>query len=698
MGKIRIFVQDEFEPGNSIELFISTDFSYSYLLKLIETKMNIKLSEYNITLNGEPFRESSMKKLINDSVIKICEKIDTNNIIKECFINTKFIESDYNEDHEIIQRDSLSSILTISLLKFIAKYINNQLISKIKSPLKEIIETVKKDMNFTGDPQSDIKAILNNVSGNNIFEYCKYVSKIVTKKELNYIINLLNDKEKIKESEDFWSKLMRFEELNSFFEEELEKALRKSYFDYSVISLTVYENNNRREYLNARKKCPNLVKKLLFHGTQVDPISKIITTKFKYTRKAFYGMGIYFSDMLDYISFYAGGSNYLTRRQSFGKILSAGETFTCIGSEIYYDEYKFRPIYNFDLWVNELDHFPTYEELKEKYPDKMVIKNGIHFAKVEPYQGQVIKKDQIEKEEKIGNFIGTEYVITEPSQYFPLYGLTLERNEYFVIWRDPNFIGENEYKEYLLERKLFLNQKAKMNAYFESSTEEALRLICRKRYNKIILISSIGLDRSGQKFVEIARKILGFNVFVLFFSDNSEHFSWLNKFKNFLYTHISDFFEEYIMNYNEVGLKQLRNKIQKYYNDLLIPDFTPDFLSFPNYIKGGMYQNVKFSDNSRNFRTGKLFNRFYNCYINMDKNGNISVDSYSSSLWDITLDEDNMEITLNSNNFYLYGSKEGKASSFKYMKRGHYKKVGDDFLIIFEGKSLAINSKVAITR
>ena len=38
--------------------------------------------------------------------------------------------------------------------------------------------------------------------------------------------------------------------------------------------------------------------------------------------------------------------------------------------------------------------------------------------------------------------------------------------------------------------------------------------------NKIILITSVGMDLSGKKFVEIARKILGFDVVVLFFSSN----------------------------------------------------------------------------------------------------------------------------------------------------------------------------------
>ena len=72
----------------------------------------------------------------------------------------------------------------------------------------------------------------------------------------------------------------------------------------------------------------------------------------------------------------------------------------------------------------------------------MVENQGVHFARVEPNQGQIRKKDEIEKDIKEGRFIGTEYVITEMDQILPLYGLKFKRNEYFVIWRDNHFKGD----------------------------------------------------------------------------------------------------------------------------------------------------------------------------------------------------------------------------------------------------------------
>ena len=485
---------------------------------------------------------------------------------------------------------------------------------------------------------------------------------------------------------------MKFDEFNSFFENELENALKNSYFDYSVISMALYEKSRRKKYLKERQKCPNCIKRVLFHGTQIDPISKIVTNEFKYTRKAFYGMGIYFSDMLDYIGFYAGGTDYDTRRDNWCKIIPIQKTFSCVAAEIYYDEKKLKNIYDFSLRVPNLDHFPTYEEIESKYKKKMVVKNGIHLAKVEPSRGQVVEEINIPIEEKKGNFIGNEYAITEMDQMLPLYGLTLQRNEYFVVWRDNHF-GKKDYKlsQYLAQRKLFLNKTAKMNVYFENSIEDALRIIARKKYNKIILISNIGLDLSGKKFVEIARKILGFDVVVLFFSANKNHFNWLKDFNNALYTDNSNFYEKYVLNYNEKGLKDLKNSVENNYK-IKFPNFTKDFLQFPKFINGDKtYKETNFSEACEYFKHGRIYNSHTRNYINMSKKGKITLTKNNdASVWDITLD--NGEITLFSNNYYLYLNDEGNLDSNEFMKIGKFQKMNEEYAINFEGNNLSIET------
>ena len=269
----------------------------------------------------------------------------------------------------------------------------------------------------------------------------------------------------------------------------------------------------------------------------------------------------------------------------------------------------------------------------------MIEPNGIHFIKVDN-NGDALPGNPLEEIKK-GKFTGNEYAITEKYQMLPIYSLTVRRNEYFILWRDPNFKGKNEYTDFLLQRKLYCIEKARMNIYFESSTEEALKFLQRRRYNKVILITSIGLDLSGIKFVEVARKIFGFNLMVLFFSSNKNHLKWIQRFPNCLYTNSADIYEEYISNFNESGLKNLKKKVEIKYNISLM-EFSNDFLSYPNYRNCGQYSELDFSNFSPYIMSVKINYKNKNTFLCIDK---------KSDVWDITIIED--EITLFSNGYYL---------------------------------------------
>ena len=334
----------------------------------------------------------------------------------------------------------------------------------------------------------------------------------------------------------------------------------------------------------------------------------------------------------------------------------------------------------------------------------MVEKNGIHFIRVEPEDGRVISKQDIIIEEKKGKFIGREYVITEMDQIFPLFGVTLKRNEYFVIWRDPHFGDKNEYTYYLEERRNYLNQIGKMNAYFEPCTEKALEIIKRKKYNKIIIISSIGLDLSGKKFIEIARKILGFDVMVLFFSANNNHLKWIQNFPNALYTTTITYYEKYIRNYNEKGLLSLKKEIEKNYKISL--KFTENFLQFPKYIDNKDYMNVKFKEECPYFKKVIIKNKKSKkaLFMNEDKDRTVELVSYEgqdirSLIWYVTLI--NGEITLFSNNSYLdYDKKKNMVKGFQFMKRWKYQKENEYYYFYYENnnKILTINGENLIVR
>ena len=590
-------------------------------------------------------------------------------------MNIKFFNL---EENSIYPKEKLDGLLNLCLMKYLSEfYDNEQLLNKLTPIIKDIIIKLRKNIDFTHDNKKNIYNLLKETKGNNILIYSQYINLIINSQTIDKLNNNLSE-EKRKKVDNFWKNLSKYKEYNTFFEKELIKDLKKTKFDYSVISLGILETKNELEYQIKKKICPNMEQKLLYHGSQIGPISSILTTEFKYAKKPFYGMGIYFSDIIDYISFYSGGTNLDSRRDNFGHIIPINSTFSFIGSEVFYDKKKFKQIKDDSLYIDELDHFPSYEELKIKYSDKMVEPNGIHFIRVDN-DGDSLSESCFLKERKKGLFLGNEYAVTEKYQILPIYSLTVKRNEYFVLWRDPNFEGENEFTDYLFERKLFCMEKAKMNIYFESCTEEALKFLLRRKYNKVIIITSIGLDLSGKRFIEIARKILGFDVMVLFFSVNENHLKWIQNFPNCLYTNESDIYEDYITNFNENGLKKLKKNVEEEYN-ITLKDFSNDFLSYPNFIKGGEYSSLKFEPFNSYLRHVKIIcNNNNQClYINGKKE---NTEKKEVNIWDVTILDN--EITLFSNGLYLDLDKDNEnVIGCQYMKIWQFKIVDGYYAFI----------------
>ena len=694
---VNVYIEND--NGKVVLVECPSKTSFIKLKELVKEKnLAKKIKFLYFLIKGSTFDESNKNEIINleegDKIIIMNERIDEGGVFTKFHVNINLNESDE-------KRIPLNGILRLILIKYIASNIDADQIES--EEIKKIILELQKDIKMKDNPQEDIKTNLEQNDGNNILAYSNYVCSIIND---NIIYDLLNHASSKKKNDilKYWSVLSKYEPFNKLFEVELFKAIERSYFDYSLIGLSLYQQTNRKKFIETMEKCPNLVVRYLFHGTQLDPISKIITNGFLYTRKAFYGMGIYFSDMLDYVSFYSGGKNYDSRRDNFGSILEVNDTFSCVSAEVYYNKSKKREIYDYSLFVDELDHFPTYQELKRDYPNQMVENQGIHFARVEPNQGQIRKKEEIEDDIKEGRFIGTEYVITEMDQILPLYGLKFKRNEYFVIWRDNHFKGDNDYSDYLKERKLFIYEIAKMNAYFESSLEKALEIIKRKKSNKIILISNIGLDKAGKKFVEVARKILGFNVMVLFFSANPDHFSWLQEFPNALYTSNEDFYQKYILNYNEKGLLDLKKEVEECYDINL--KFEDNFLKFPKFVNFAEYNEIKFNEKSPNFKKVTIKNSKTKSILCMDdnrkpcfkSNSDLDVKKY---IWYVTLM--NGEITLYSNDSYLGGNVDSKkATGEEFMQRFKYEEIKNnkytEYLIYYNDKNnvLTVSGNQAI--
>ena len=630
------------------------------------------------------------KEIYSEQKPKKEEKIKYDDYKKKIKINLNFF-SDKNlaNDDDDTETTELSGILKLCLLVFIANFFKKEELGKIeKEEIKEIITNLQNEIEFTENLKENIKSTLKDKSGNNILEYAKYINEIVNKNDIDSLINILHDKKE--EIIKFRKSLSKYKSYNEFFEEEITKHLKLSIFDYSVVSLVILDRIIRKSYETAKKKCPNVIKKFLYHGSQIDPISSIMTTEFKYAKRPFYGMGVYFTDMLDYVGFYCGGVDEKTRRADFRKILPVESTFSIIASEVFYDEKKFKQIENDDLYVADLKTFPSYADLTKYYKNKMVQPNGIHYIEVEIDRGDSLDKSKISKFKEEGKFIGTEYAITELNQIFPLYSLTLKRNEYLIIWRDPNFKGENKFTNYLKEMKFFANQIAKMNIYFETQTEEALKLIERKKYNKIILISSIGQDLSGKKFIEVAREILKCKAICLFFSNNKEHLKWIQNFPNALYTNTNTYYEKFITNFNKEGLNSLKKSIEEAYN-INLPKFTDDFIEFPLFAEGGQYDRLTISKKYNFFRHVKLLNKTTDRYIGIrNKNGGeifTTREKKEASIWDVIIM--NNEITLYSNGYYLSNPTDDDFVFInQYMEPWSFDLFGDNnnYLIIKKGE------------
>ena len=470
-------------------------------------------------------------KLYPDNQIISFEEGDTIYI----YIKQEQKNNEKNQQSKKINTN-LSKILHLFLVKFISTKIND-LESISNKILRSVISELKINIILIIDKLNNIKIYTKENFERNLISYANYIYATIGENEINnYIISTLEEK-KINEIIEFQNLLSIYEQYKSFFEETLSETLEKSYFEYSISGIQLLSIKDNNQYFEEAKKCQNIINKYLYHEipSNLDIVNNNILN---YSKKPFFGMGYYFTDSLDYLAYKSGEKN--------NKPISINSSFSCNISQVYYDNNLKKNIIDFSYFNNELDHFPTYEEINMNFSNKKVVKNGLHFAKVKSNSGQLINENDL-KEKNRNYLIGKEYVITENEQVLPLFNLDFKINESLIIWRDPAINENKSFAKVFNVSKMYINQFLRINAYFKDSIENALELIKRKKLNKIILISNIGLDLSGKKLMEIARKILDFPVIILFFSSNLNHLKWIKEEKNILYTRDTNFYKKYII-------------------------------------------------------------------------------------------------------------------------------------------------------
>jgi len=491
-------------------------------------------------------------------------------------INIQFIKA--KDNNFLPKNGDLFGLLKLCLLKEISSKINNDEINNLNDEISMIIKILKNGYIFFGDPKEKIAQILKKLKGSNIINFSKYVDQTINSIAIDNLMNKLSQND-LKEIKNIKNILINYSEHMKLFEKEFERAKKNSIFEFSIISLAIIQRKDYNSFSKERENCENRVDRILFHGTGINPISLILTDFFHISEVSCqHGKGVYFTEDLDNCWFYG---DEIDNRKNGNEIPNIGECFHFIASSIYYNKYGFRRVYD------------------SIYTPK---KNEINFAYANSHWDTIY--DEYPDRTK---FVGTEFVINDPDQICPFIGAKLKRDEYCVIWRDNNFssnpVYNNEYDEifkaFLKERIKYIQQTAKFNIYPCETSKEALELIKKKKYNKIILISNVGSDLGGKEFIINARQIIGNDVITLFLAYNQDHINWIKNFKNALFSNDANFYEEYLESfYNKSksetinSINELKTKIEKRFNVNF--NFDSKFLDYPNFKTEGHYSDLSF--------------------------------------------------------------------------------------------------------
>ena len=509
--------------------------------------------------------------------VKEARIISNNKVDSNFKIFIKFIKS--NTISQYRSNKDLKGLLKLCLLNEISLRLNQNDLEKIRYFSQEaylILKILKQSNNTDLSKQDEtIKKVLSEKLGSNILCFSNYVDEVLNSQTINQLMKYLNQNY-LNQILDTKIRLAKYYYFVDMFEKEIQNSLRKSVFEFSVTSLVIIERNDFDIFEKERNSCPNRQERLLYHGTQIHPISCILTGMFRRSVESCqHGRGVYFTDDLDYCWFYGGDQN---NRANKNIIPGIGKIFTAIATLVYYDKTKFL-------------------QVKDYYTREQPRKNEINFAYAGSDFDTIINPNPRQ-------FYGTEYVIWELSQICPLISLKFKRVEYCIIWRDINFSKDAIYgdqfdslfKGFLKESIKYIRQEAKFNVYPCQTTEEALSLVNRKKYNKIILISNVGNDLGGKAFVDQARKIIGNDVVVLFLAYNIQHLEWIKNYKNALFSNDQILYKEYLNSFNQpdpsLSINQLIKKCEFYYKVKF--NFDNNYLYYPLYRDSGSYSDLTF--------------------------------------------------------------------------------------------------------
>ena len=252
--------------GNNIIIECNPEEKYKDLIERSSTNIGINREDYNFYLNSIELEYLNNSNLtLKEIGFKdyICINVVSNYIIgaggpikekpmynKE--INIKFLKLLGNSICKNDNQD-IKGILKLCLLKEVSQNLTADKLQQLPDILNYIMNILKKgyiieDPNFI---KQNIKDVLDKICGSNIINFSNYVDEIIDSNKLNKILSLL-EKEKLTEMLDIKNRLSRYNKYIKLFNKEFEKSKRKSYLEFSVISLVVIERVDFERFENRK--------------------------------------------------------------------------------------------------------------------------------------------------------------------------------------------------------------------------------------------------------------------------------------------------------------------------------------------------------------------------------------------------------------------------------------------------------------
>ena len=130
-----------------------------------------------------------------------------------------------------------------------------------------ILKILRKDIiefDWDNEAQKTIRKVMEKENGCNIINFSNFVDEQIDQNWLERIINLV-PKNELNEIIDTKFRLGKYDKYTSFFESELNEALRQSVFEFSLVSLVVLDREDFDKFEFEREKCTNRRDKILYH-------------------------------------------------------------------------------------------------------------------------------------------------------------------------------------------------------------------------------------------------------------------------------------------------------------------------------------------------------------------------------------------------------------------------------------------------